>query len=99
MAKATKTMTPKKPRMKLDGGIGFDQTVNDDGYGLKNTPAVAIASHPIRGLRIYGPFLNGDAARLWIDREGDGDLLDCGGSAREWVWIVECLDVPRSYRD
>jgi len=99
MKTTTKTKTaPKTLKMKLARGVGFDATANDgSGYWPKNCPAVVVSSHPIRGLRLYGPFITAGDARRWIDCDGDSDLVCDYGSARDVTWLVECLDVPTNH--
>lgn len=92
-----KTKKPAPRQFKVDDGVGFDAAQNADGYGFKNHPAVAVSIHPLRGMQIHGPFVTAAAARAWIDRDGDAELLGNYGDCRAATWHVECLDVPRSY--
>jgi hypothetical protein len=98
MTKNTKKpAAPKTRTMKLARGVGFDAATREDGSWLLHNPAVAIASHPIRGLRLYGPFVTAEDARRWIDCEGDCELIGDYGSAHDVTWLVECLDVPTHF--
>ena len=95
----TKAKKPAPRTFTPATGIGFDLTVADSGYGLKNEPAVALCLHTIYGTRVYGPFVNIAAAQAWIGSEADETLVGCYGSSRDWSLHATTMEVDGHYRD
>jgi|DEB0MinimDraft_6_1074348.scaffolds.fasta_scaffold145360_2 hypothetical protein len=89
--KAKKTAAPKE--WKLANGVGIPKPCEN---GRTPTAWVAIASHPVHGLLIYGPWVDRAAAISWVDNEGSQHLAFEGyGNVRDYAWTVTYLDIPQ----
>ena len=90
---ATKKTTPAP--VTPQPGVGLDLTAGK--YGLEQCPGVVIATHPIHGTTVFGPFVTVKAAELWAATEADDALAIEMGSARGCTIHATYLNVPLIY--
>lgn len=90
-------MTAKKKQSNyvLDTGVGVNFETHDRGWGLKETPHLAVLTHPIQNMTMWGPFINEDAAHKWVRESGTDELYRYFGEQLPGAqWHVVMIHVP-----
>jgi hypothetical protein len=89
----------KQTKYVVDAGVGIQWETDERGWGLKTGPYTAALFHPLRGLSVYGPFLDEDAAYRWVRAEGTATEFHFFGDNSGCEWHVFPLFVPTHVED
>lgn len=89
-----KTKGSGGPHYVLDDGVGVCWETNKHGWGLDRVPAVAVMHHPLKGMTFHGPFVDENAAHLWIVKNGRSESLQYYGDTDRAEWFVVSVNVP-----